>query len=205
MCSPNSSLASAVPSAAATTGLEVRVYDDARVPRDWHRLLRPWQCAVFFRRVNSQAPVSADGVPFGHIRASTFWLFDRLAEARAFCEKRVSEHPEICAEIYDDRGKSRPPLVVVMAAQAAAHDELSAASARNRRLLAILLILCSLPLFWWDWRTGGWLVLPTFLGLTVILAAVRLLYLNLARTERAASEQQCLEAHLAREKEHDPR
>lgn len=173
MRSPNSSPASAGPSAAATTGLEVRVYDHTRVPRDWHRLLRPWQCAVLFRRVNSEASVSADGVPFGHIRASTFWLFDRLAEARAFCEKRVCEHPEVCAEIYDDRGKSRPPLVVVMAAQAAGQDELSAASARHRRLLAILLILCSLPLFWWDWRTGGRLVLPTFLGPSMILAARR--------------------------------
>jgi hypothetical protein len=189
----------------AATGIELKIYDHARVPRDWHRLLHPWQCAILFRRVNSEAPVSPDGVAFGPIRDSTFWLFDRLADARVFCEARVREHPEICAEIYDDRGKARPPLVVVMAAEAAAQDELSAAAVENRKRLAILLILCSLPLFWWDVRTGGWLVLPTFLGLTMILAAVRLLYMNLARTERAAGEQQRIKAHLAREREHDAR
>lgn len=192
-------------SADPTTGLEVRVYDDARVPRDWHCVLKAWQCAVLFRRVNSETPVSSDGVAYRHVRDSTFWLFDHLAAARAFCEARVREHPEICAEIYDDRGKAQPPIVVIMAPQAAAQDELSAASVRKRKLLAILLILCSLPLFWWDWRTGGWLVLPTFLGLTMILAAVRLLYINLARNERAAGEQQRIEAHLARERGHYPR
>jgi hypothetical protein len=109
----------------AATGLEVKVYDGARAPRDWHRLLQPWQCAVFFRRVNSEACVSGDGIAFGRIRDSTFWLFDRLADARAFCEARVREHAEICGEIYDDRGKARPPLVAVLAPQAAARDELS--------------------------------------------------------------------------------
>ena len=132
----------------ATTGLAVKVYDDARVPRDWHRLLQPWQCAVLFRRVNSETPVSSDGIAFGRMRDSTFWLFDRLADARAFCEARVREHDEICGEIYDDRGKARPPLVVVLAPQAAARDELGAFAVRNRKLLASLLILCSLPLFW---------------------------------------------------------
>jgi hypothetical protein len=194
-----------VNSADTQAGLELRVYDDARVPRDWHRVLKPWQCALLFRRVNSETPVSSDGVAFSHVRDSTFWLFDRFDDARAFCTACVREHPEICAEIYDDRGKAQPPIVVIMAAEAAARDELSAVSVRNRKLLAILLMLCSLPLFWWDWRTGGWLVLPTFLGLTMILAAVRLLYNNLARNERAAGEQNRIEAHLARERGHNPR
>ena len=189
----------------ATVGLEVKVYDDARVPRDWHRLLQPWQCAVLFRRVSSETPVTSDGIAFAHMRDSTFWLFDCLADARAFCEARVREHPEICGEIYDDRGKARPPLALVLAPQAAARDELGASAVRNRKLLASLLILCSLPLFWWDWRTGGWLVLPTFLGLTMILAAARLLYINLARDEREAGERQRVEGHLAREREHGPR
>lgn len=161
------------------------------------------QCAVLFGRVNSETPVTSDGIAFGRIRNSTFWLFDRLADARSFCEARVREHPEICGEIYDDRGKARPPLVVVLAPQAAARDELGPSAVGNRKLLAALLILCSLPLFWWDWRTGGWLVLPTFLGLTMILAALRL-YINLARDERAAGERERVEGHLAREREPGP-
>jgi hypothetical protein len=104
---------------------------------------------VFFRRVNSETPVSSSGIAFARMRDSTFWLFDRLAGARAFCEARVRMHPEICAEIYDDRGKARPPLVV-LAPEAAARDELGLPAVRNRKLLASLLICGSLPLFWWD-------------------------------------------------------
>ncbi|HXO87022.1 MAG TPA: hypothetical protein VN885_00125 [Candidatus Acidoferrales bacterium] len=189
----------------AKTGLEVKVYDGARATRDWHRLLQPWQCGVFFRRVNSETCVSADGIAFGRIRDSTFWLFDRLADARVFCETCVREHPEICGEIYDDRGKARPPLVLVLAPQAAARDELGPSAVRNRKLLATLLILCSVLLFWWDWRTGGRLVLPMFLGIAMILAALRILHMNLARTERATSEQQRIQAHLAREREQSSR
>ena len=189
----------------ATTGLELRVYDGARAPRDWHRLLQPWQCGVFFRRVDSETCVSADGIAFGRIHDSTFWLFDRLADARQFCETCVREHPDICGEIYDHRGKARPPRVVVLAPQAAARDELGPSAVRNRKLLAAVLILCSLLLFWWDGRTGGWLVLPTFLGITMILAALRILHLNLARTERATSEQLRIQAHPAREREQSSR
>jgi len=183
-------------------GREFKVYEDTREPRDWNRLLQPWQCAVFFRRVDSESPVTREGIAFPHLRDSTFWLFDRLADARAFCEACVEAHPEVCAEIFDHRGKAEPPLLVIVVPQIAARDELSPASARNRRWLAILLILCSVPLFWWDWRTGGWLVLPTFLGITMILAALRLLYINLARPERASAERQRIEAHLARERQH---
>jgi hypothetical protein len=93
----------------------------------------------------------------------------------------------------------------VLAPQAAARDELGPSAVRNRTLLATLLILGAPLLFWWDWRTGGWLVLPTFLGITMILAALRILHMNLARTERSTSEQQRVQAHLAREREKSSR
>ena len=93
--------------------------------------------------------------------------------------------------------------MTIVAPQAAARDELSPTAVRNRRRLAILLIVCSVPLFWWDWHTGGWLVLPTFLGLTMILTALRLLYINLARPERVSAERRRMEEHLAREREHE--
>ena len=155
--------------------------------------------------MDSESPVTRDGIVLSHLRDSTFWLFDRLADARVFCETSVQAHPEICAEIFNDRGKAEPPLLTIVAPQAADRDELSPVAVRNRKRLAILLMVCSAPLFWWDWRTGGWLVLPTFLGLTMILAALRLLYINLARPERASAERRRIEAHLAREREHEAR
>ena len=182
----------------AAEGREIKVYDDSRTPRDWNLLLKPWQCAVFFRRVDSEAPLSAGGTPFANIRDTTFLLFDRLETARAFCERKVQEHPGLCGEIFDNAGKAKPPLLAIVHPKMAAKEELSASAVRNRKILAVILILCAVPLFWYDWRTGGWLVVPTFLGITMILAALRLLYWNLARRERMREQQRRIEEHLAR-------
>jgi len=182
----------------AGEGREVKVYDASRTPRDWNLLLKPWQCAVFFRRADSETPLSADGTPFANLRDTTFLLFDRLETARAFCERKVQEHPELCGEIFDDAGKAKPPLLAVVHPKIAEKEELSASAVRRRKILAVILILCAAPLFWYDWRTGGWLVVPTFLGITMILAALRLLYWNLARRERMREQQRRIEEHLAR-------
>jgi Kef-type K+ transport system membrane component KefB len=70
------------------------------------------------QRVDSEACVSADGIAFGRIHDSTFLLFDRLADARAFCEARVREHPEIC-DVWIARTQARkhlaPPVAFLLA------------------------------------------------------------------------------------------
>ena len=49
--------------------------------------------------------------------------------------------------------------------------------------VGVAMILISPVLFWWDWTSGGALILPTFLGLTLILWALRILYWNTAVLE----------------------
>jgi hypothetical protein len=190
-----------VPSNQDSTGREIKVYDNTRQPRDWNALLTPSQCAVFFKRIDSQVPLSSDGTPLHRFRDCTFLLFDSLEDARRLCEAKVQQYPHMCCEIYDSKGKALPPILVVEHPSVTEKDELSAASVRKRRTIAVLLFLAALPLFWWDWRGGNALIVPTYLGFTMILSGLRVLYWNSARGEHAKNQKKRIEAHLQRERE----
>jgi hypothetical protein len=179
---------------------EIKVYDDPRDPREWNALLAPSQCAVFFRRWGSEAPLSPEGVPFARFRDSTFLLFDSLKDARQFCEAKVQKHPEMCCEVFDRFGKARPPLMVIAHPRNATRDEFSISSVRTRAAAAAMLLVTAAVLIWWDQRAGGWRVAPTYIGMTMILVALRLLYWNRGRTEYTAEQKQRVAEHLAREK-----
>ena len=181
-------------------GREIRVYDDARRPREWTGLLTPRQCAVFLKRVNSEMPLSANGTACPRFRDATFFLFDSLDEARRFSETKVREYPYMCCEIFDSQGKARPPLLSIAHPSVADRDELSVSSVRIRRIIAICFFALAIPLFWWDWRANGILVLPTFLGLTIIVAGLRILHWNMARGELIREQERRVETHLSREK-----
>jgi hypothetical protein len=180
---------------------EIKVYDDSREPRDWNALLSPSQCAVFFRRWGSEAPLSSEGAPFARFRDTTFLLFDSLEDARHFCEAKVQQHADLCCEIFDRTGKARPPLMVVVHPQNVSRDEFSLTSVRKRNVAAALLVLTGIVLVWWDWRIGWWLVAPTYIGLTMILVALRLLHWNRGRQEYTAEQKKRLEEHLVREQQ----
>jgi hypothetical protein len=184
-------------------GREVKVYDAARQPQNWNELLAPSQCAVFFKRIDSEAPLSPGGAIVARFRDCTFLLFESLDEARRVCEAKVRGYPYMQCEIFDWRGKARPPLLTIVHPDVAQKDELSAQSVRKRKILAILLFIAALPLFLIDRRYSGGLVLPTFLGLTMILTSLRLLYWNTARRQRLNGEEQGVRAHLEREQQKD--
>jgi hypothetical protein len=184
-------------------GREVKVYDPARQPRNWNELLARSQCAVFFKRIDSEAPLSPSGATVARFRDCTFLLFDSLEEARRVCEAKVRDYPFMRCEIFDWRGKAQPPLLTIVHPDIAQKDELSAQSVRRRKILAIFLFIAAVPLFVLDHRSGGFLVLPTFLGLTMILAGLRLLYWNTARRQRLKEEEQGVRAHLEREQQND--
>jgi len=156
---------------------------------------------VFFKRVHSEIPLSPTGVPLSRLRDSRFLLFDSLDEARKSCEARVLQHPDMCCEIFDSAGKSQPPLLVIVHPTEAEKDELSASSLRIRKIVAIVLFIAAIPLFWWDRQTNGMLVLPTFLGLTIIVAGLRILHWNMARRERIGQQEKRIQTHLDHEQE----
>jgi hypothetical protein len=183
-----------------STGREIKVYDDVRQPREWTALLKPSQCAVFFKRINSETPLLPNG-SVARFRDSTFLLFDSIEAARQLCEARVREYPHMCCEIFDCKGKARAPLLTIVHPSIAEKDELSAESVRTRKIAAIVLFIAAVPLFWLDQRSGGLLVLPTFLALTIIVIGLRLLHWNMARGEGLKAREQRMRSHLQREQE----
>lgn len=185
----------------AVPGRETKVYEYCRQPRAWNQLLTPSQCAVFFKRVHSEIPLSPTGIPRARLRDSTFLVFDSIDEARRSCEAKVLQHPDMCCEIFDSAGKSQPPLLVIVHPTMAEKDELSKSSVRIRKVVAIVLFVPAIPLFWWDRQTNGMLVLPTFLGLTIIVAGLRILHWNMARRERIGQQEKRIQTHLKREQE----
>ena len=181
-----------------SSGREIKVYDQSRSPRNWHELLTPSQCAVFFKRIDSEQPVSpADELVRFH--DCTFLLFDKLEEARRFCEAKVMEFPQMSCEIFTSRGKAEPPLLTILHPTVAEKDEMSASSVRKRLIIAIALFVGALPLIWWDWRTRSGLVIPTLLGINMMFAALRLLQWNSARSQRLSEQKKRLQAHLENE------
>ena len=176
---------------------EIRVYDQSREPRNWNELLDRTQCAVFLKDINAEVPLSPKGVRLAY-RDSTFLLFDRLEQARAFCEEAVQQHPEMCCEIFDSEGKAKPPMLTIVHPNA--KDELSAASVRKRRAIAFALFVFAGPLIWWDWHTGSGKIYPTVIAINMILAGVRLMQWNAARQQRSLEETERVQEHLTREK-----
>jgi hypothetical protein len=182
---------------------EFKVHDQARQGRDWMSLLTPTQCAVFFKDFQTATPVSRDGVAFDRMTNCTFLVFDRLEDARRFCEEQVNQHPAMCCEVFDFEGRAKPPLLVVVHPSVAEKDELSATWVRRRKYIAMASFLCAIPLIVWDWRTGEYMVLPTVVGVNLIVLGLRLLYWNTARSDNAPERQRRLESHRRREAESD--
>lgn len=107
----------------------------------------------------------------------------------------------MCCEIFDWKGTAQAPLLTIVHASVVEKDELSAPSVRKRKIVAIVLFIAAPPLFWLDRRSGGVLVLPTFLALTMIVIGLRVLHWNMARGERLKAQAQRVRAHLQREQE----
>jgi hypothetical protein len=182
---------------------EFKVYDKTRQGPDWMSLLTPTQCAVFFKDFQTAAPLSRDGVAFDKMTDCTFLVFDRLEDARRFCEAQVTEHPSMCCEVFDFEGKAKPPLLVVVNPSVAEKDEMSASWVRRRKIIAIASFLGAIPLLVWDWRTGSYLIVPTVVGINLIVFGLRLLYWNTARSDRSQEQFHRLESHRRREAESD--
>jgi hypothetical protein len=185
---------------AAESWREIKLYDETRRPRAWNELLGPAQCAVLFRRVDSETPLAPDGAAVANFRDCTFLLFDRLEDGRRFCESRVQKFPHMCCEIFDSEGRAKPPLLSIVHPDAAEKDVISATSVRKRTIAALVLFVVALPLIWWDWHSGSRLILPTVLGINMIFIGLRLFQWNAARGQRVGEEKKRLEAHLAKEK-----
>ena len=131
---------------------EFKVYDKGRVG-DWMSIVGPTQCVAFFKDFQTAAPMSYHGESFPKMSDCTFVLFDSLDEAKNFCEAAVKRHPSMCAEVFDNHGRGKEPLMVIVDASVAEKSELSVTSVRKRRLGAFALFCGGASLV--TWRQGG--------------------------------------------------
>ena len=178
---------------------EFKIYDKRR-SGNWMSMIGLTQCVALFKDFQTPAPVSYRGESFQKLSDCTFVLFDRLDEAKDFCEQAVKKDPSICAEIFDQRGRAKAPLLVVMDASVAEKAELSASSVRKRTVWAIALFCGGAPLIAYDWSKDWDLIWPALCGFNMIIVGLRFLYWNTGRAERESERQRRLAAHLAREK-----
>ena len=85
----------------AEDGIEIRLFDPRRKPRDWTALLRPTDCAVFLKDRITSASVGPDGRPYSEPDDTTCILFDSLDKAQQYCEAKVEALPHLRCEVYD--------------------------------------------------------------------------------------------------------
>jgi len=106
----------------------------------------------------------------------------------------------MCCEIFDSAGRAKPALLTIVHPSRAKHDESSSFWLRRSKLIVIVSAIVAVPLFAWDWYYGGSLVLPTIVGINLIVFALRLLYWNTSGKEQKREQERRLEEHLCREK-----
>jgi hypothetical protein len=168
----------------------VRLYDGTREPTGWMQIIRPTQFAAFATLADSGAACDGDGVRTSADEASCM-IFETLSDAEAFCRERVNQLPSLRFDILDSAGLLRPPLfTIVHPARVAALDG-SPAKMRRSTYFAIAMLAAGPLLIWFDWKyhDGVW-VMPTIVGINLLLIAVRLLIMNASQilSERTRRE-----------------
>jgi len=157
----------------------LRLYDAARRPPNWIDLIEPHQLVAFASDADSGSPVDENGKPFPNPDDTTCLVFESLAEARRFCTDRVKRQASVQFEIFDARGRVDEPLVLIVSPARASGLEGSARMIRLRTWIALALFAAAPPLIYYDYAaSGGSMVLPTFLGVSMILSGLRLLFMN---------------------------
>jgi len=157
----------------------VKLHDPAR-REAWTADLRPTDLVAFASFDETGGPCDTEGRSFASSSDVTALVFEQLADARRFCEAQVTTAPHVRFEIYDSAGRVNPPLLVVVNPSRAHTLTGSPRSALTRRIIALALIVGAFPLFWFDYQRDGLLILPTFLGLNMLVIGGRLLFMNLA-------------------------
>jgi hypothetical protein len=157
----------------------LRLYDAARRPPDWTGIVRPGQFVAFSKLVDGGGSCDADGNPFSSPDRAECLVFDRLSDARAFCDARVAAAPAVRFEIFDGPSRAQPPILVVVHPSRAATLDANPRAMRARKYAAAALALGALPLFWYDYTASdGRLIFPTVIGINMVNIAARLVQLN---------------------------
>lgn len=185
----------------------VRIHDSQRRPASWTEIIEPGQFVAFAKDVESGAPADQDGRPFADAATATCMIFASLSEATAFCQSVVARSMSVQLDVFDSEGRAHSPLLTFIHPSRVESQETHPRALGRRRLIAWLLIAAGIPLIVYAYmkHTERDIILPAFIGINLIIAAGRLLWLNLAIRETERERLARLE-HAARKDtrlEHD--
>ena len=163
----------------------VRIHDAARRPASWTGIIKPGQFVAFAKDAGSGAACDADGRPFEDPARATCLIFDSLPEAQAFCEAAAARSESVQFDVFDSAGRARSPLLTFVHPSRAVVLETHPRVLGRRRLIAWGLIAAGIPLIVYAYvkHTERDIILPAFVGINMLIAAGRLLWLNLAIRE----------------------
>jgi hypothetical protein len=119
-------------------------------------------------------------------------VFDRLDEAQRFCERQTALHSSIQFDIFDAEGRVNPPLLTIVHASREGQSEAHPDTVKRRTRIAVALILVAVPLLGFGWYIFGApaSVFPIVIGINMLVAAARLLLMNLGAKEAERVRQQ---------------
>ena len=163
--------------------------------------MEPHQFAALARDENTGMPCGADARACADPAAATCVVFDSIEEARRFCQGAVLAAPSVRFDVFDVQGRANPPLLTIVHPSRAAALETHPRVLNHRRAIAWGLIAAGVPLLglaYWL-QDFGHSIFPAFIGLNMVIAALRILWFNLGvrETERAR------EARLAGASQHE--
>jgi hypothetical protein len=117
----------------------LKLYDTARTPAHWSKIIREGECCVFVLDASQRAPRDFDGRPFAEGEASVEIAADFEA-AVAFARQMVRRQPELCCEIYGHEGKIGKPLSTVY--EASVRGQYEGLRFARRNILTGLALFC---------------------------------------------------------------
>ena len=163
----------------------VRIHDPARRPANWTEIIKAGQFVAFAKDARSGTPCDPDGRPFDDPARATCMIFDSLPEATAFCEAAVAATASLQLDVFDAGGRVHAPLLTFLHPSHAESQETHPRKLRRRRLIAWILIAAGIPLIVYAYAKHEErdIILPAFVGINMLIAAGRLLWMNLALRE----------------------
>ena len=159
--------------------IALRLYDHSRTPRSWTEIVRPGQFVAFAKTIDTEAPCDPDGKPFAAVEDVNCLLFDRLADAEAFCREQVNRATNVRFDVFDSTGRAEAPLIVIVHPSKQEQLEGNPRGMRLRTRGAIALFIVAGASVWYDYQHGPAVqIFPTLLGINLVVVAARLLQLN---------------------------
>ena len=161
---------------------ELRLYDPERRPPNWMGHIHEGEYALFFKDANSRTEMKADGTSVLRPEESTCLVADSLEEALDLAQQRVNASPWLRCDIYDQSGKSNPPLATIVHQHRKAEENTEALGWKRIRW-GIVLLPIGIMLVLYDWRRDWALIYPAFFGIQIIAAGARMIVWGMGTIE----------------------